>query len=364
MTLRTGLRRLVFAAALAFALAPEAARAYEEKSLLTSDGTLHVLRTGTAVDLGVTDAGISAQQTLVEWTARGQDGAVSMAILPDTLSYMNKRGLALSYDEETATLLALWTEDVAPFSQIHVAVLHGGAWTNSMLLPSAGISRAYNPEMLITHRVATYLDENSQPVTKTSSILSIVWWEQATQQQARFAVLFLDETNFDPTALTIYDMPTLVGSTGDSTSVGLTTGAYMYPSLQADGLSGSVLVAFADLRDQKFKVVRVDFPTDWGQPSDPNSVNWKRRHIPIVGVSTEGPVAHSTPDVADTRDGVRTTIGQGYRPTLSWADADGSNLRYTRLNGSDWAPVRSIAIDSTTTADQAAALVSAMATRD
>ncbi|HTY43100.1 MAG TPA: hypothetical protein VMH79_14615 [Thermoanaerobaculia bacterium] len=364
MTHGNGFRRLVLAAALAFALAPGAARAYEEKSLLTSDGTLHELRTGTAIDLGVTDAGISAQQTLLEWSARAQDGTVTTAILPDTLSYTNKHGLALAYDEETATLLVLWTEDVSAFSQIRVGVLRGGTWTNSMLLPSAGISRAYNPEMLVTHRVATYLDQNNQPVTKTSSILSIVWWEQAIQQQARFAVLFLDETNFDPTALAIYDMSTLVGSTGDSSSAGFATGAYMYPSLQPDGLSGSVLVAFADLRDQKFKVARIDFPTDWGQPSDPNSVNWKRRHIPIVGVSMEGPVARNTPDVVDTRDGVRTTIGQGYRPTLSWGDADSSSLRYTRLGSADWDPVRSIALDDQMTYDRAQALVAGMGERN
>ncbi len=358
---RHGLVRLLLLAAALVAL-PRAASAFEEKSLLTSDGTLHVLRSGAAVDLGVTDAGISPQASLIEWSSRAQDGTVSVAILPDTVSYSAKHGLDLQYDEQTATLLVLWTEDISAFSQIRVGVLRGGAWTNSMLLPSAGISRAYNPKMLVTHRTATYLDENDAPVTKTSSILSVVWWEEAASAQARYATLFLDETNFDPTALAIYDLPALLGTAGDTSYADLPTGAYLSPGLQADGLSGSVLVSFADLHDQKFKVVRVEFPQDWGKPSDSASVNWKRRHIPIVGVTTEGPIARMSPNAADTRDGVRTTIGAGYRPTLSWSD--GTSLRFTRLDGADWAPVRSIAIDDQMTYDKALALVTGMGERN
>jgi hypothetical protein len=351
-----------FLLAAALCALPRVGAAFEEKSLLTSDGTLHVLRSGAAVDLGVTDAGISPQQTLVEWSSRTQDGTVSVGILPQTVSYSEKHGLDLSYDEQTATLLVLWTEDVSAFSQVRVGVLRDGAWTNSMLLPSAGISRAYNPKMLVTHRVATYLDASDAPVTKTSSILSIVWWEESQYAQARYATLFLDETNYDPSALAIYDLPAVLGTAGDTSYQDIPSGAYLFPSLQADGLSGSVLVSFADLHDQKFKVARVEFPIDWGKPSDASSVNWKRRHIPIVGVTTAGPIARMTPNVADTRDGVRTTIGSGYRPTLSWSD--GTSLKFSRLDGAAWAPVRSIAIDDQMTYERALALVTGMGERN
>ena len=356
---RALLSRLAFAAACA--LAPSVAVAFEEISLLTSDGTLHVLRSGTALELGAVDAATSPQATLIDWTSKAQDGTVTMAILPDTVSFFPKHGLDLAYDEQTATLLLLWTENISAFSQIRVGVLHGGTWTNSILLPTSGISQAYNPRMLITHRTATYLDENNAPVTKTSSILSVVWWEWARFAQARYATMFLDETN-DPSALAVYDLPALIGTSGDTSTDGIADGAYLYPSLQPDGLSGSVLVSFADLHDQKFKVVRVDFPTDWGKPTDPNSANWKRRHIPIVGIASEGGLSLMMPDAAATRDGVRTSIGRGYAPTLSWGDA--TSVRYTRLNGAHWDPVRSIALDDTMTYERALDLVSGMAQRN
>ncbi len=350
----------LFALAAALTALPGVCAAVEERSLLTSDGTLHVVRVGAAVELGVQGAGISPQANVIEWSSRNQDGTVSMAILPGSVSYQAKYGLELAYDDQTATLLLLWTEDVSAFSQIRVGILRAGTWTNSMLLPSAGISRAHNPQMLVTHRNATYLDEQNNPVAKTSSILSVIWWEESQYAQARYATLFLDET-FDPTALSIYDMPVLLGTDGDTSYQDTPSGAYLYPSLQADGLSGGLLASFADLHEGRHRVVHIDFPQDWGKPSEPDNVNWKRRHIPIVGVAMEGPVARMTPSVADTRDGVRTTIGTGYRPTLSWRE--GETLKFSRLDGADWTPVRSIAIDDVMTYDRALALVTSMGER-
>lgn len=353
------LRRFWLAAALV--AVPGLCAAVEERSLLTPDGTLHVVRSGAAVDLGVQDAGISPQMKLIEWSSRAQDGTVSVSILPGTLSYQDKYGLDLAYDEQTATLLLLWTEEISAFSQIRVGVLRDGTWTNSMLMPSAGISRAYNPKMLVTHRTSSYLDEQDHPVSRTSSILSVIWWEESTHAQARYAVLFLDETNFDPAALSIYDLPALLGTAGDTPSSDVPSGAYLYPSLQSDGHSGAVLASFADLHDGKHKVVRIEFPQDWGKPSEADNLNWKRRHIPIVGVSMSGPLARMAPDAGATRDGIRTTIGDRYRPTLSWGE-DGK-VRFSRLDGADWAPVRSILVDDQMTYEKAFALVKGMGER-
>lgn len=359
---RNRLPLLVLATAFAALTAlPAVCTALEEHSLLTADGTLHVVRAGAAVDLGVQDAGISPQANVIEWSSRAQDGTVSVAIIPGSVSYQQKYGLELAYDEQTASLLLLWTEDVSAFSQIRVGVLRAGTWTNSMLLPSAGISRAHNPQMLVTHRGSTYLDAQDNLVVKTSSILSVVWFEEAASAQARYAALFLDETSFDPTALAIYDLPAMVGTAGDTPTQAIPAAAF-YPTIQADGLSGGLLASFADLHADKSRVVHIDFPQDWGRPSEPDNANWKRRHIPIVGVAIEGPIARMTPTLTDLRDGVRTTIGTGYRPTLAWREGDA--LKFSRLDGADWAPVRSIAIDDTMSYDRALALVTSMGERN
>jgi hypothetical protein len=361
-------RFLPLFAALALLLSAGSARALEEVSLLTTDGTLHDLRAGTAIELGVDGPGIRPDSNLIEWAAKAQDGTVSLAILPDTVSGAVKHDLQLAYDDQTATLLLLWTED-GPYSQVRVGTLNAGAWTNVGLLPSQGLSLAYNARMVVTHQPVFWLDETGTPQSKTTSILSIVWWEEALVGQARLATVFLDEQSFDPANVPIYDLPAMTGGGGPVSYDGIPDGAYLYPALQADGLSGAVLASFADLNAQKERVLRLQFPNDWGKPSDPdpnspNSVNWKRRHIPIVGIASEGPVNRLAPQVADTRDGVRTTIGRGYAPTLSWGNAASSSVNYTRWNGADWDPIRSIAINDTMTYEHALDLVSGMALRN
>jgi len=244
-------------------------------------------------------------------------------------------------------------------------VLREGAWTNSGLLPSQGISKAFNPEMVISHQPVFHVDDQNNQVWTTRSTLSIVWWEEAQVGQARFATLALDENQFDPRDLDVYDLPGLLGSSGDVSYDGVPSGAYLFPSLQADGLGGGLVVAFADLHDQLQKVVKISFPEDQGKPSDSTSVQWKRRHIPIVGVASSGPIARMTPMLALNTSAdlaVGTSIGSGYRPTLYWRD--GASLKYTRLDGADWAPVRSIPIDDAMTWDRALALVVGMGQRN
>jgi hypothetical protein len=360
MRSRGFLRALLAAAALA--AAPAWSLALEEHSLLTPDGTLHVLRAGRAVDLGVD--GVSPETILIEHATRLQDGLTTLSILPGSESYQDKRGLQLGYDEQTRSLLLLWTEDISAYSHIRIGVLRDGVWTNSPLLPSQGISRAYNPQMRITHQRVSYLDENDAAVAKTSSIVSVVWWEEAAAFQARLAVLFLDESAFDPANLAVYDLPVLTGGAGASEYGDVPSGAYMYPSLQADGLSGALLASYADLQAGSHRVLSVRFPDFQGKPSEADNLEWKRRHIPIVGIASGGPIARMAPRRLPgmREEKVGTSIGAGYKPTLYWLGEN--SLRYIRLGASEWEPVRSIAIDETMTYEKALDLVVGMGSRN
>lgn len=358
----SGLLRAFVLAALA-AAAPAWALALEEQSLLTPDGTLHVVRAGKAVELGV--SGADPESFFIDWTSRAQDGTVSTQIVPGTVSYQEKQGLQLEYDGQTSTLLLLWTENVSAYSHVRIGVFRDGAWTNSPLLPNAGISRALNPQMLVTHQRVRYLDPADAIVWKTTSILSVIWWEESTRTQARLANLFLDEGSFDPSSFSTYDLPALVGGGGDTVAADIPSGSYLFPSLHADGLSGALVASFADLAADRHRVVRIQFPEDQGKPTETGNMAWSRRHIPIVGVTADGPISRMTPVVASFGAGTQTTvgtsIGAGYRPTLYWLD--GASLKFSRLGDSDWEPVRSIAVDESMTYEKALALVVGMGSR-
>ncbi len=93
-------------------------------------------------------------------------------------------------------------------------------------------------------------------------------------------------------------------------------------------------------------------------------MRWKRRHIPIYGVTraARSPAWRLRSPAHARADAVGASIGSGYKPTLYWLD--GTALKFSRLAGAEWEPVRSIAIDETMTYDKALALVVGMGTRN
>ena len=359
-------RRLLlplFAAA-AFALAASAALAadggpavFEEKSLLASDGTLYVVRTGTAADLGAVGNGVNQFDRVIEWSRRGQDGTVALGIVPDTASSDFKRNLQLAYDEPTGSLILLWKQEVTILDLLRFGIFRNGVWTVANLLPSLGFPHAYNPQMLLSHQTVTTQDSDGNPVSQMRTILSVLWWEEARYLQARYAPIFLDEVN-DASDVQVYDLPATIGGGGPTLTGDRAQGAYMYPALQLEGIGGAILASFADLSANKHYVVRVTFPSSLGKPG-PTNATWQRRRIPVVGVTSEGPIPDTLPLVIDR---VTTIIGASYRPTISWRTD--SAVGFSRFDGKTWSSARTIPLDSSMTYDRALHLVQDMAMRD
>jgi hypothetical protein len=342
-----------FAALLLAAFASPAAA--EEKSLLSADGTLYEVRAGLAADLGLAGESLEPQYYVIEWAARRQDGTLRVGIVPGTQNRNVKRNLDLAFDEASESLLLLWKEEVTPLNVLQLGILRDGEWTTSTLLPNLGFSKAFNPQMRLSHSTVRWNDAEGRPVAHNRSILSIVWWEESQYALARYAPIFLDEENFDLSNVAVYDLPLLIGPSGPTAYDDVPSAAYLFPSLHSDGPAGAILASFADLHSKKNVVVRITFPTDLGTPGDRN-ITWMRRHIPIVGVVGESPLAPTAP-VRITSMG--TTIGSSYRPTFHWRD--GNRLLYTRYDGAEWASVKAIPLDETMSYDRALALVVEMA---
>ena len=349
-----------FLAAAAFALAAGTALAsdQEEKSLLAPDGTLYSVRSGYASDLGLVDGSVGPNDFVVAWSFRRQDGSVGQGIVPDTVGHSLKRNLQLAYDEPTGSLVLLWKEDFTILNVLRLGIFRDGAWTLANLLPNLGFAHAYNPQMLLSHQTVNVQNADGSSVSHTSTILSVIWWEEAQYLQARYAPIFLDEVS-DASDVQVYDLPAAVGGGGVPTLTGdRAQGAYMYPALQLEGIGGAILASFADLGSNKHYVVRVTFPSNLGKPG-PDNVTWQRRRIPVVGVASEGPILDNLPVMIDR---VTTMIGASYRPTIVWRTD--SAVGFSRFDGKTWSSARTIPLDSSMTYDRALRLVQEMATRN
>lgn len=353
---------LLFAAAL-FGLPAVAARAVEnnlsvvgEKSLLTPDGTLYVVRAGLAANLGIAGGDVNPNSYVIEWSSRSQDGTVAVGLVPGTVGQNIKRNLDLAYDEQSGSLILLWKEEVTILNYLHLAIRRNGAWSQADFLPDSAFTFAFNPQMLLSHPVVRTVDADGKAVTQTRSILSLIWWEDSQDAQARYAPIFLDE-NVSSSDVEIYDLPSLAGG-GSAASPGAhSSSSYMYPALQLDGPGGAILASFADLNADRQFVLRITFPDDLGRPG-PTNATWLRRRIPVVGVSSEGPIA-DTPVMIYA---VSTVVGASYKPTLLWR-ADNA-VGYTRFDGKKWSSVKTIPLDDSMSYDRAVRLIEEMATKN
>jgi hypothetical protein len=358
-----GIIRSLFAAA-AFTLAAGAAFAadpatsQEQKSLLAPDGTLYSVRSGNASDLGLVGGSVSPDDYVVAWSSRRQDGSLDEGLVPVTPGHSVKRNLDLAYDEPTGSLVLLWKEDFTVLNVLRLGIFKNGVWTLANLLPNLGFAHAYNPQMLLSHQTVSTQNADGTTVSHTRTILSVIWWEEAQYLQARYAPIFLDEVS-DASEVQVYDLPTAVGGGGGPTLTGdRAQGAYMYPSLQLEGIDGAILASFADLSANRHYVIRIKYPDNLGRPG-PDNVTWQRRRIPVVGVASDEPIA---PDVPVVIESVKTVIGASYRPTLVWST--GGAVGYTRFDGRKWSPAITIPLTDSMTYDRALRLVQEMATRN
>ena len=348
------LTRLAAALAL-FAAASLAFADVQKKTLLSSDGTLYQASTGLASELGL--SGFSSGDYAVVWSALAQDGTQTGGVIPGAAGGSPKTSLDLTLDEPTATLVVLWREENSLVNKIRLAFGKSGSWTVADLLPNLGFPHAFNPQMLLTHQSVHWQDKDGVDVYANRSILSVIWWEEASIAQSRYASFFLDES-IDPSSVEIYDLPELVGDAGKTSLENIPRGAYAFPSLQSEGPGGAILATFASLTSDRENVIRLSYPTELGQPSVDDST-WLRRRIPVVGVVSTGPI---TMEPQMDAASVSTIVGSSYRPTLLWSD--GLALHYVRFDGTAWSAVKSIVFTADLGYDQAVALVQEMARRN
>jgi hypothetical protein len=355
--------RRPLALALAFGavafFAAGAARA-EEKTLLTPAGVVYTLRSGNAIDLGVTGPNIRPTDNLIEWTSLDTDGKKSLGVIPNTVGSAQKTNLDVAFDDSTGTLVALWKEELNVVNTLHLGVLSKGTWKALDLLPNLGFAHAYNPQMLLSHSTVHWIDDDGKDAWRARTILSVIWWEESQYAQARYAPVFLGE-DLTSTDVTVYDLPTLVGGGGPTDFGDAPQSAYMHPSLQLEGPGGSILASFADLSQQKHFVVRLTFPTDLGQTA-PGTMTWLRRRIPVFGVAVTGEIALSAP--ATGYKSIFTIIGSSYKPTMLW-DEDAA-VKYMRLDPATgkWSAPVGVAITPDMTSDHAMQLVREMASKN
>ena len=319
-----------FAASTALALlAP--GRADAANAVLSKDGTLYEVFV-TSYGSVVSGAG-SQDSTLpvvaVRTTPSG--GTPTVEIVSGTVDAYDKYGESIEFDETTQTVFVVYSRQMGFFGDMHVAIRRGG-WFEGRFLPNPGLYVSMNPRLVVTRQTYIDVDDFGAPVTKTRSILSIVWWEESSASQARYAAVFIEDGALNLDDVAAYNLNEMTGSVAATDARGLPASSYMFPTVQRDPSSnGGVFVSYANLATRTQQVLRLGFPDDFRQTGNTTTTTSSgrtanARHTPIGRGWAESPIP-ALIDLPYTQP-VFTIVSPSGRPTFWWVK--GGNLAYLR----------------------------------
>jgi hypothetical protein len=347
---------ILLAAACGWALAA-AASAQETKTLLTPSGTIYQVRTGLYSDLEPGGTKTDPANFVIMWSAQDQTGATRGGIVAGTEDPSLKQSVDIAYDAPTDSLFVGWEDNYGMVSGIQFAILRSGSWTDAQLFPGVGITFAYNPQLLITHQTVLATDDQGNTISYDRAILSVIWWEESSTLQARYAPIFIENGQIQLDDVQVYSLPELVGSEGASSPGQIPAALYTHPTLQQDGLSSDILATFVDLNSQMLRTLRISAPSDLRNvPPDQKKTPSGRGHIIVVGRAGDAPIGGVQ---AMSASPVETIVGLNYKPTLAWQD--GAAVYYMHFNGRSWDSVNAIPLTGGMTTEHALDLLRTMA---
>ena len=243
-----------------------APRADAASAVLAKNGTLYEVFAAQYGDVvsGANQADAATPVVALRRTVPGQ--APTVEVVGGSFSSLIKFGAALEFDDSTQTIFVVYTSlQVQGFvADVHVSIWRGGGWADGQFLPNSGMYFSVNPRILVTRQTYNDFDSSGNVVTKTRSILSLVWWEESALSQARYASLFIEDGALNVDTVVALNLNDLAGASGPTNNQNLPTSSYMYPALQRDpATNGGVIASFADLATGTQKVLHIGFPDDY-----------------------------------------------------------------------------------------------------
>lgn len=357
------LRRVSLAAAAAFGLLAAARPASADSAIVTKSGTLYEVYPALYGDVVAGSTGSDSRTPVLALRTTPPGRPATLEIVQGTLDSNEKGDPSIDFEETTGTVFVVYTKYSGLMSQVHVAVRRSDRWVERDVLPNLGLYLSLNPQVVVTRQRYIDFDGNGGTIPKWRSILSLVWWEESGDSQARYAAVFVEDGVLKLDTVEAYNLNRMVNSNGPTPGQGLPFSSYQFPAVQRDTTTnGGVLVSFVSLADRLEHVVSVTFPDDITQLMPIGATvgtpeAYARLHKPI------GRSMRSTdiPQI-DTRATVGTAISPAGLPTFYWVEGD--RVLFRRADAPASSATMTIPLRTDLSVDRAIALVREMALKD
>ena len=318
-------------------LAPCANRAEASPVVLAKSGTLFEVFPASYGDVVTGANSVDADLRVLALRTTPPGGQPAVEVVGGTVNEFYKLEPSVEFDEVTQSVFVVYTRVRGFFSDVQITVRNGGSWVDSSFLPNPGLYISVSPQLLVTRQTYTDADADGQPVTKSRTILSIVWWEESGAAQARYAAVFIEDGSIKLDDVTAWNLNELNGAAGPTDSSGLPLSSYAHPGLQRDAATnGGVLVSFANLAVGRQQVIRLAFPDNLPKLVPPDGLtaaqrtSFARGHTPIGRGFTNTQLPRRIDLPFQTQVG--TVISPAGIPTFYWNSDTG--LSYLRCDSS------------------------------
>jgi hypothetical protein len=338
VTMRRTARLLLAAFAVAVCVGALAPGAEAATAVLSKNGTLYEVFPTTYGQIGDWPNRPDAGTPVLALRTTPPGGSPTLDLVAGTNYGYDSLGEQIEFDEATQTVFVVYTRLRGFFTDVRVAIRRGGLWSEGSFLPNPGLYVSMNARLVVTRQNYQDLNDMGNPVSKWRSILSIVWWEESDNPQARYANVFIEDGALKLGDVVAYDLNTLSGADGPTSTAGLPQSSYMFPAVQRDlSSNGGVVVSFANLATRTQRVLRLGFPDDYTKPGSTTigGRTSNSRSTPIGrGYSESGiPTEINLPFTYS----VGTLISPAGQPTYWWTT--GSGLVYLRGDALTQPPV-------------------------
>ena len=349
------MKRLLVSFALALFATAAFAQAADRDVLVTLDGTVYTVSTQAPImvttEMPLTGTSTNAVTVLDLAIQNGSN--VRHMVIPASMSSGYHSGGTLAYDADSKTLFVLWTHMPNQMSsELLLASYHDGTWQPAISIDPQQYLYSSNLKLGITRRVSQ-LQKDGSYADVPALILHALWWDAGTGEEARYAMLPVENGAISSLAVEVHALEEFVSPGSDKlNTVDATFNAEIlrHPAIVSSPMQSTVDVVFGDTKTNTIHGVTLHPIADI------------HIHIP-VGIGGGGPGGKPLNIAAPASFGANwkgpiSIIERGDR--LAFSNAGDTSLNYLTYANGTWSDVKSIATDNRFSAEAALAALDKM----
>jgi hypothetical protein len=340
------MKRLLIALALSLVSAAAFAQAADHDVLVTPEGTVFTVEQA----IPSASSGVEATNVLQLSIQNGTD--TQYLLVPESLSAGFHFGGTLAYDGASKTLFVLWTHmPNGMSSEVLLASYRDGKWQRAISIDDQPNHVLTNLRLGITRRVSQ-LQKDGTYADAPALILHALWWDSGLTEQARYAMLPIEDGALSQASVEIHSLEEFVGNdeVHNVVDAKFNREILRHPAIVSTPMQSTVDIVFGDAQNNSIHKVTL------------HPIAEHRIHIPVgIGGGAGGgkPLNLIAPSsfTADWQ-GPITIIERGDR--LVFANATDKALSYLTFSDGAWTDVKSIALSAKLPAETALAAVDKM----